>query len=115
MASVYKNALVTITIVDKVPLQDILKQPIASESTEPKPYHAPNRDHRDLDTRSWASQERHLSHPIVSITNNGSYWDCRCHSASHRMPIGIPREISPLSRNSEVTRRLLNPSLSQPF
>jgi hypothetical protein len=36
MASVYKNALVTITTVDKVLLPDILKQPIVSESNEPK-------------------------------------------------------------------------------
>lgn len=139
MASVYKNALVTITTVDKVPLPDILKQPIVSESNEPKSYYAPKddpqtrardnrrylcasrqsdyRDHRDLGTRGWAFQERHLSRRIVSITNNGLYWDCLCYSASHRMPIGIPRDTSPLSRNGDemaFTRCLLNPSLSQP-
>jgi hypothetical protein len=75
------------------------------------------RDRRDLGTRGWAFQERHLTRRIVSITNNGLYWDCLCHSASHRMPIGIPRDISPLSRNGDemaFTRCLLNPSLSQP-
>ncbi|KAH8723422.1 heterokaryon incompatibility protein-domain-containing protein [Phaeosphaeriaceae sp. PMI808] len=129
MATVYRNALFTIAVVDDVSIGDILTKPIVTEgdrheAESRKQARASRRylcdkrqsDYREqgnLDTRAWAFQERHLSPRVVSLTNTGLYWDCLCYTASHHMAVEIPKDISPMSRNSDeraLTRILLRPN-----
>ncbi|PVH81483.1 HET-domain-containing protein [Cadophora sp. DSE1049] len=133
MASIYKNAVLTITEVDHTPLSVAAEQKhLLLNDTElaasTRPFDSSNpesiylwlsesgnfvsRPDGELDTRGWAYQEQLLSSRIISLTKDGFFWDCLHHSAASNRPTGIPGDFSPHFRHTDTRdfkRFLLNP------
>lgn len=72
----------------------------------------PTRCKNELDTRGWTFQERLLSRRILTIDDNGFFWDCGCMNAEDSRPLGLRGDFSPKFRDSDerkVKSLLLGP------
>ncbi|KAE9367568.1 hypothetical protein N431DRAFT_513990 [Stipitochalara longipes BDJ] len=132
MASIYKNAVVTIAAVDETSLSVAAEEtPFVSNKQDLASSYSPykesdqesiylwltksgnfvSRPLGELDNRGWVYQEQLLSSRIISLTKEGVFWDCLHHSVSSNRPTGILGDFSPgfvHSNNRELKRFLLN-------
>lgn len=119
IASIYFNAVFTIAAVDgsKLSIASSLKPGLYDEAAlrsslssiaEPSRWaneliyeallesgNFASRPNGELDERGWAFQEKVLSRRIISITQEGIFWDCLRYSATDRRPLGILGDFSP--------------------
>ena len=136
MASIYKNAVLAIAVVDHTSLseasekstflskeEELTTSSLVSEDSTPESVHLwlsksgnfVSRPLGDLDERGWVFQEQLLLGRTISLTKDGVFWDCLHHSASSSRPTGILGDFSPdfqFSDMREFKRFLLSPEPS---
>jgi hypothetical protein len=61
----------------------------------------PTRRKNELETRGWTFQERLLSRRVLTIDDNGFFWDCGCMNAEDSRPLGLRGDFSPKFRDSD--------------